>query len=50
MHAFERRAGVERILLRHAEQARRLDEQERPQALAAAEHRVAHGLDQPRLA
>ena len=50
MHAFERGAGVERILLRHAEQPRRFDEQERPQALAAAECCVAHRLDQARLA
>ena len=50
MHAFERGAGVERALLRHAEQTRRFDEQERPQALAAAERCVAHRLDQPGLA
>ena len=46
MHAFERGGGVERALLRHAEQARGFDEQERPQALAPAERGVAHRLDQ----
>ena len=40
------RRGVERTLLAHAEQARRGDQQKGPQALAAAERRVAHRFSQ----
>ena len=50
MHAFERGGSVKSAFFRHAEQARGFDEQERSQALAAAERRVAHRLDQPSLA
>ena len=45
MHEFDRGAGHQRVLARHAEQRRGLDRQERPQPLAAAEARIAHGLD-----
>ena len=50
MHAFERRAGHQRLLARHIEQRRALDHQERPEALAAAEAHIAHGLEQSRRA
>ena len=46
MHAFERRARHQRVLPRHAEKCRRFNHQERPEALAAAQARIAHGLDQ----
>ena len=48
MDAFERAGGIERGFLLHAEQTRRLDEKKRPDALAAAKHRIAHGLRQNR--
>ena len=50
MHAFERGAGHQRLLPRDVEQARAFDHQKRPEPLAAAEARIAHGLDQPRRA
>ena len=50
MHAFERRARHQRVLPRHVEQGRAFDHQERPKPLAAAEARIAHGLEQPRRA
>ncbi len=49
MDAFECRAGIERVLLLQAEEPRRLDQEERPQALAAAECRIAHRLHELRL-
>ncbi len=42
--AFQRRARPQRLLSRDIEQAGRLDQQERPQPLARAQGRVAHGL------
>ena len=45
--AFERRAGQQRGLARHAEHRRALDHQKRPQPLSAAEARIAHGVHQP---
>ena len=45
--AFERGRGRKGRRLLNAEQARRLDKKERPQALAAAKRSVAHGLAQP---
>ena len=46
VNAFERRAGKQRSVARNSEHGRTLDHQERPQPLAAAEARVAHGLHQ----
>src|SRR5580704_16959083 len=48
MHAFQRRARHKGILPRHLEQGGAFDDQERPEAFAAVEARIAHGLDQPR--
>ena len=45
--AFQRGAGQQRGLARHAEHGRALDHQKRPQPLAAAEARIAHGVHQP---
>ena len=47
MDAFERGAGQQRGLARHAEHGRTLDHQKRPQALAAAEAGIAHRVHQP---
>jgi hypothetical protein len=44
MDAFERASGGKRFLLRNAKQTRRFDEKKRPQSLAAAKRRIAHGL------
>ncbi len=43
VHAFERRCRIERRPGFDAEQPRTLDDEERPEAFAAAEQRVAHG-------
>ena len=48
VHHLERRAGPQRTLALDAEQPRGLDHQEGPQPLAAAERRIAHGLEQAR--
>ena len=48
VHAFERAAGEQRAFAGGAEQRGALDHQKRPQPLAAAEHGVAHGGEQPR--
>ena len=48
MHAFQRRARHQGVLPRHVEQGGAFHHQERPEALAAIEARIAHGLDQPR--
>ena len=48
MHAFERRAGHQRLLARDLEQRRAFHHQEGPEPLAAAEAGIAHGLDQAR--
>ena len=45
--AFQRCAGEQRGVARHAEHGRALDHQKRAQPLAAAEARIAHGVDQP---
>ena len=45
--AFERGAGQQRGVARHAEHGRTLDHQERPQPFSAAEARIAHRLHQP---
>jgi hypothetical protein len=45
--AFDRRPDPPRAVALGAEGARGLDDQERPQPLAAAENGVAHRLDQP---
>ena len=47
MDAFERASRVQGVLLLNAKQSRRFDEQEGPQALAAAECGIAHGLAEP---
>ena len=48
VHAFQRRPRHQGVLPRHIEQRGGFHHQERPQALAAAEARIAHGLEQPR--
>ena len=45
--AFERRGGGDDRLAAPAEQPRRLDQEERAETLAAAEHGVAHRGDEP---
>ena len=50
MDAFERGAGHQRVLARHAEQGRALHHQKRPQPLAAAERGIAHRVEQARRA
>ena len=47
MDAFQRRAGQQRGLARDAEHRGAFDHQKRPQPLAAAEARIAHGVHQP---
>src|SRR6266545_2356208 len=47
MHAFERDTGHQRLLARHAEEARTLDHQERAEPLARAEACIAHGVEEP---
>ena len=47
MQQFDRAAGIERAVMRRAEQRRGLGHQKRAQPLAAAERGVAHGRDQP---
>ena len=44
---FECGAGHQGLRARHAEQARRLDHQERAKTLAAAQAAIAHGVEQP---
>ena len=46
MDAFERRRGRDHSAALGAEQPGRLDQQERPEALAAAEHGIAHRRDE----
>ncbi len=41
---LDRRGGAQRPRLRHAEQGRALEDQERPKPLAAGEDGVVHGL------
>ena len=48
VHAFERGAGQQRAVMGGAEQAGAFDQQKRAHALAAAQRRIAHGLEQPR--
>ena len=48
MHAFQRCAHHQGVRPRHLEQGGAFDDQKRPEALAAIEARIAHGLDQPR--
>jgi len=48
MHAFQRRARHQGVRPWHLEQGGAFHHQERPEALAAVEARIAHGLDQPR--
>jgi len=47
MHAFQRRARHQRILSRYVEQRGGFHHQERSQALAAAEARIAHHIKEP---
>ena len=44
--AFDRRARAHRTVVGAPKRPRRLDGQERPQPLAAAERRIAHRLDE----
>ena len=46
MNAFDRCRCIESGLLRNAEQGSAFEHEEGPEALAAAEHGVTHGLDQ----
>ena len=48
VHAFERRRRHQRMLAPDVEQGRAFDHQERAEPLAAAEARIAHGVEQPR--
>ena len=47
VQALDRGRGADRAGVASAERPRRLDDQERPQPLAAAKRRVAHSFDQP---
>jgi hypothetical protein len=46
MDAFERAGCRKRVVLTHPEQMSRGDEQEWPEALAAAKRRIAHGFSE----
>ena len=48
MHAFQRRPRHQRMRMRYTEQRGALNHEKGPQTLAAAEARMAHGVDQPR--
>ena len=48
MDAFERRARHQGVLAGNPEQPGALHHQERPEALAGPQTRIAHGLEQPR--
>ena len=48
VHAFECGPGQQRAVMGGTEKAGAFDQQERAHALAAAERRIAHGLEQPR--
>ena len=50
VHAFDRGRGEHRVRRLDAEEPRRLDDQERAEALAAGQHGVAHGGDEARRA
>ena len=47
MDAFERASRLQGLLLAYTKQSRRFDEKEGPQALAAADCGIAHGLSEP---
>ena len=49
MDHLDRRGGVQGLLLRNVEEPGVGDRQKRPEALAAVERGIAHGLDDPSL-
>jgi hypothetical protein len=47
MDAFDGSRSIQSLLLRYTEEGSRLDDQERPKALAAAKRGIAHGFGEP---